>query len=340
MWTTGGGAAVSKGTRRTALGKSVVGLVLALILPALLLTVAACENLESGTSSSVVETTTTVPVGTTQAASEASVFGTWEGTYTALEAWDENGIVEDPPISLHVPMELRLELHPWSEASGDYGTLSATGFASGRVTALSFDGQNLQLSIVSKIQGLEDYHTVITATLEGDTLTGEDSGDPEVPSGWLSTSGTVFLTRTGSSDTGDTEAAGAGTGAHTEGTTEEVPTEMTLLFYAAPISTTTTTERSLVHHFVYEAHDEGTLDIRVGDQVRVGLTYRPTNDVAVHFVVPDPHVMRMIDEYRSGLYTYMVCEAVAPGNTRLEAEDVDPQGTAEYSWWVDVVVTE
>jgi hypothetical protein len=36
----------------------------------------------------------------------------------------------------------------------------------------------------------------------------------------------------------------------------------------------------------------------------------------------------------------MVCEAVAPGNTRLEAEDVDPQGTAEYSWWLEVVVTE
>jgi hypothetical protein len=137
---------MSEQTRSIARGKSLMGFALVLVLSAFLFTVTACEDLTSDT----VAPTTTIPDSTTQTSaaeestSAASVFGTWDGTYTALEAWDENGVVEDPPISLHQPMELHLELHPWSEGTGDYGTLSATGFASGRVTALSFDGQNVR----------------------------------------------------------------------------------------------------------------------------------------------------------------------------------------------------
>jgi hypothetical protein len=77
---------VSKGTRRIALGKSVMGLVLALFLAGLLLTATACEDLiyTSPTVAAVVETATTIPVSTTQLTTTTSTeaTGTGAGAHT------------------------------------------------------------------------------------------------------------------------------------------------------------------------------------------------------------------------------------------------------------------
>ena len=187
---------MSEGARSTVSGKSLVGFALVLVLSGLLLTVIGCESLTSAT----VAPTTTIPVTTTTLAAEepisaADVYGSWDGTYTVLEAWDQNGVVDDPSVPVNAPLAMHLELYPLSAATGDYGIVEVPGFGSSRVTALSVESQEVHLSIVSEAQGREDLRSVFTLTLQGDTLTGRDSGDPAVPPGWVSTSGTISLTR-------------------------------------------------------------------------------------------------------------------------------------------------
>jgi hypothetical protein len=110
---------VSKGTYRIAKGKSVMGVVLALVLAGLLLAVAACEDATPATSTSVaavVETTATAAVTT-----EESTATTAESTATTVT---ETTAVSEPPalnldnsdngreVVLHVGERMRIDLTP------------------------------------------------------------------------------------------------------------------------------------------------------------------------------------------------------------------------------------
>ncbi len=194
-------------TRSSALGWSGLGLTVALTIAGLLLLATACENLTTDTPAPAdVATQTTVAEVTDSA---QAFFGTWEGTYTVREVRDQNGAVTNPPVPLNTPLEMHLELHAWSETSEDCGTVTVAGYPNGRVLGLSVEGAEARLSIVNEQEGLDDLRSLMTLMLQGDTLSGEDEPDPDVPRGWYGTAGSVYLTRALSAATSDT-GAGAG----------------------------------------------------------------------------------------------------------------------------------
>jgi hypothetical protein len=115
---------VSKGTYRIAKGKSVMGVVLALVLAGLLLAVAACEEATPATSTSVaavVETTAPVTTEESTATTAESTATTAESTATTVT---ETTAVSEPPalnldnsdngreVVLHVGERMRIDLAP------------------------------------------------------------------------------------------------------------------------------------------------------------------------------------------------------------------------------------
>jgi hypothetical protein len=191
---------MSDGTRPAWSGAVAAVLALVLLVFGLVMAPTVCDSLtpDGGGATS-----------TTEESVDAALFvGSWDGTYTALTAWDDEGPVTNPPLAMNRPMGMHLELHPWSDDTQDYGEAVVGGFSNARVTALTFAGAQVQLSMVSSAAGSDDYHSVFTLTLAGDTLSGEDSGDPAVPPDWLSTSGAIVLTRTGPWEHPGTEGDG------------------------------------------------------------------------------------------------------------------------------------
>jgi hypothetical protein len=129
-----------------------------------------------------------------------AVFGTWDGTLSVTAEWDENGPVDSPP---YPTLGMELVLSPWSTDAGDYGTGTwdysnypgLTPSETWPVTALSAVGQTV--SITTDTPSDPGEYSIITATLQGDTLTGEctDYPNPALP-GWYNFAGTFTLTRT------------------------------------------------------------------------------------------------------------------------------------------------
>ncbi len=172
-----------------------------------------------------------------------ALFGTWDGTYTADGAWDENGAVEDPPFELGTPVTMRVELRPWSAETADYGTIVTGDLYPARVASLELEGDQVTIVAVSEESGLEDLITVFELTLDDKTLTGQDDREPEVPSGWLRSTGDVLLTRTAPwddtattettaaespSDEDDADSSGADAGAAEDGASDDTEDSPTL----------------------------------------------------------------------------------------------------------------
>jgi hypothetical protein len=199
---------MSRKRRNSAPDRSLMGLALALVLSGLVIFTIACQDLDSSPPTSTE--TTTAAAQTDLGDLRTTVFGSWDGTYTPTAAWDDIGSVKDPPFTLGEPLAMHMELRPWSDASLDYGTVSVAGVPGTRVTMLTINGDQIRLKAVTQQSGLEDLLSVFALTLAGDTLAGEDSGDSGVPQGWVSTSGTIFLTRTVPWDPTATTAPTAG----------------------------------------------------------------------------------------------------------------------------------
>lgn len=134
---------------------------------------------------------------------EALLCGTWEGTYTPTAAWDTEGYVSYLDLqSTDIYMVLASEkpgtctgtvVVPPEQNSGAHYGITALHCI---VKNVSMEDDRVQMTVIGQAEGLADYKSTFTLTLDGDTLTGEDSGDPQVPTGWISTSGLIALTRT------------------------------------------------------------------------------------------------------------------------------------------------
>jgi hypothetical protein len=328
---------MSAKARDTRAGRSVRGAVLALALACILIGLVGCEGLGTTTESATASTAEVA------VESEASLWGVWEGTYTPLEAWDEDGTVADPPVELGVPVSLILDLHPLPGAGGDYGTLTAGGFGAARVTALFFDGQDLELTVVSEMEDRDDYHSVITGTLGGDVITGEDSGDPDVPSGWVSTSGTLHLTRSTSpapSDTGATPSTEAGSGEPSGGSSGDddgafhfegvIPVDEQVIFE------------------VGEDDNNHTMGLHVGDRVRIEFSLIPQDEVTEvgYWHEGDDSVQPVAGSQGSTdmigwvIRTWIEFEAVAPGHDQIGATYIHGDGSVSHPWVIYVAVIE
>ena len=252
--------------RSIASSRSGLGLTLVLLLLGLLLSITGCESLASDTSAST-ETSTQTTVA--EAADSAEpFFGSWQGTYTTFEVRDQNGVVADPPVPLNTPLAMHLELHAWSETSGDCGTLTVAGYPNGRVLELSVEGQVARLSIVNEEEGLENSRSLMTLTLQGDTLTGADEPDPDVPEGWYVTTGSVYLARTLSAATTDVTAEESPESAESSPEGEEGE-EAPALTEPEPI------------YWEWGNSDDGEQhQVHVGDHIRVRLDIPPAFECA------------------------------------------------------------
>lgn len=336
--------------RGTAFGKRLLGLILIVVLVGLGLVAVACEELSTvapGTASAEISMTATT---VSQPASAESIYGTWEGTYTVLAAWDSDGAVNNPPVPLGTPLAMILVLHPLSGASGDYGTVDIPGFGSSRVTAVLQDGASVQLSVVSEETGRADTHSVFTLTFAGDSLAGEDSGDPAVPSGWVTTSGTIVLTRTGSwSETGADDlgagAAGGGSGAGADG---QAPyADVTI--YAGPIIGTTTTIASHapagtgdVHLRVEDGGTPGGVQVHVGSYVYVDLPIHQNGGTGF-FRSPAASLVDQLEMWADPEMIHMMFRLVAapgPVDLAVQARYVNSLGQVVGTWQVILVVTD
>jgi hypothetical protein len=344
-----GGSVMSRGMRQTTFGKKLLGLMLVVVLVGLALLATVCEELSTGApstaSAEIPITVTTV----TQPASTESVYGTWEGTYTVLAVWDRNGAVNNPPVPPGASLAMQLVLHPLSGASGDYGTVDIPGFGSSRVTDILQERASVQLSVVSEASGRADTHSIFTLSLEGDILTGVDSGDPAVPSGWVTTSGTIVLTRTGSWSAA--EGAGAGSGATQGGTgssggasTGDSFTEMSLLLGPILAATTTTTREPQTFN-LSKSDDGHTVGMRVGDSLHIVLNPSTQDDVAhiwwrwsvsLQFSVSPREIKAM----GNIVLCYVDCEAFTTGPNTLTAIFEHSDGTRETTLTVHVHVVE
>ncbi len=184
---------MSRDKRDVVLHKWHTAVPLILVLCGLALLASACQELGSDPDTDTAGTTTVTSV---QSPGLDSLYGTWDGTYTPDAAWSEDGPIDDPPFDLGVPLDMHMELHPWSAAAGQYGTITVGGLSPARVTSLTLDGDQVTMIVVTEVAGLNDLLGAFTLTLDGDTLSGTDDREPEVPTGWISSSGAVYLTRT------------------------------------------------------------------------------------------------------------------------------------------------
>jgi hypothetical protein len=274
-----------------------------------------------------------------------TLWGVWKGTYTPIEAWDERGPVADPPVELGVPVSLIVDLHPLSGAGGDYGTLTAGGFGAARVTALFFDGENLELSVVSEMEDRDDYHSVITGTLVGDVITGADSGDPDVPSGWVSTSGTLHVTRSaslapggaGATPSSEAESGGPAGAAVDEGEDEDSVAGAG----AVPVDEPTVLE-------VGADDNNHTMGLHVGDRVRIEFSLIPQDEVTEvsYWHEGDDSVQPVAGSQGSTkmigwvIRSWVEFEAVAAGHDQIGATYIHGDGSFSHPWVIYVAVME
>lgn len=341
---------MSRKARRRVVSKQLVCTALTVLLSGLLLLAASCEDLDAGTAET----------STTDASDITVLFGTWDGTYTPEAAWDENGSVDDPPFELGAPVNMHMELHPYLAESGEYGIAAAGGLSPARVTSLTRLGDQVTMIAISEAEGLNDLVGVFTLTLDEDTLTGGDDRDPEVPSGWVSSSGTVELTRTapwdasattttsstvapepggggdggggdgadaGADDAADPEA-GEGDGEPDIGIVDDEPGHATLVVGAAE-----------------DGMHEG---LRVGDIAVVHFEYLPGTEVTDIFcqstsgaVLSGAAPTVTQDPVTGYYYTFeKAFEAVAPGTADIIARTEFADGTASPHWRFTIIVTE
>jgi len=289
-----------------------------------------CQELDSGSDSA--DTT----------ASEASadisaLYGTWDGTYTPDAAWDEDGSLPDPPFELGTPVEMHMELHPWSAESAAYGTITAGGLYPARVTSLALDGDQVSLIVITEATGLNDLVGTFALTLDGETLSGEDDRDPEVPSGWISSSGTVYLTRTAAWDptaSTDTTASvpappAAPSGGDGGDGGADVPDIEVVPDDVGPIV-----------HALGRADNGGSTIIGVGDTVVVHFDYLPGTEIADIFcqstssVLLEPgEILASQDPVTDEYYTFQrTFEAMRSGDVDIVVRSQHADGTLYEHW--------
>jgi len=337
-----GGMATSGGTGSITPSRDRLGLVLAILVSGLLALVSACESLVTETSA--LSDTPTQTIATPATDTAQAFFGAWEGTYTVHEVRDQDGAVTDPPVPLNTPLEMHLELHAWSEASGDCGNVMVAGYPSGRVLEFSTEGQEGRLLVVNEQEGLEDLRSVMSLTLHSDTLTGEDEPDPVVPHGWYATTGSVQLMRAVSPVTSATEAsAEVDTGEPPDASTEETGPVVTLFLHAYAL-TTTTTEREPTY-WEWDMGDDGrSKEIRVGDHLTVMLDLGAVGAWTADWGSTAPAVLQEAEPVRTHVpqsrCVFAGYEAVAPGNVGLFALLYHQDGTFHDAWNVSVRIIE
>jgi hypothetical protein len=324
---------MSTDTRLLTPGRPLAALALILTLAGLLLAAGACESLDSDTagSTATVPTPADQTAAAAQAGSAQALFGIWEGTYTTLEVRNKEGLVTHPPVPLNTPLDMRLELHAWSEASRDCGTVAVAGYPNGRVMELSVEGSEVRLSIINQEEGLEDSQSLMTLILEGDTLTGQDEPAPDVPEGWYVTRGTVYLTRAASAATSGTQASGDG---HTEDSTEASSTGLSLEYMGIVTVATTGPHLALL---LSAEHNGQTFEVHVGDYVTVVL---PIEDLIPDWVDPNPGKIdvRHVNMYPQAIEA--VCIVVGTGTVQLRVRWVNTEGALQRIWSVNLSVTD
>jgi len=299
----------------------------------LLLSITGCESLTTDTSASTdTSTQATVAAG---AGSAEPFFGSWQGTYTTLEVRDQNGVVANPSVPLNTPLEMNLELHAWSEASGDCGTLTVAGYPNGRVLELSAEGQVVRLSVVNEAEGLEDSRSLMTLTLQGDTLTGADEPDPDVPEGWHVTTGSVYLTRTLLEATTDVTAEESSESAESSHEVEEEEEE-----------TPTPTEPEPTYWEWGNSDDGEQHHVRVGDHIRISLNIPPAFEcVRIEWRTQEEgNELHNLGEAiaREGAFITRAVknyEVIGTGQARIIGVHFAPDGS-QIEWSVDVIVDE
>ena len=336
---------MSKEVRRTNASRHLVSFALALALAVILAFAVACASLDAESTDSSAATTATTAVATADVETDSldSLFGTWDGTYTPDTAWDENGVVDDPPFALDEPVAMHMELRPWSASSASYGSLTAGSLYPARVASLTMEGDEATLIIVTEESGLEDLLGLLNLTLDGDTLTGEDERRPEVPSGWISTSGTISLTRTAAWDptaTTDTTAAAAAPApapadeAADEDADEPHEAEMIPSEPEPPVL-------ELAH-----GDGGGHATISVGDSVTVHLEFAPEDEVAeVRWTSTASAILfkrgeSWIRDPETHIYSVSnaTFDANAPGNVGMICLSLHEDGTLHEMWQYYLVV--
>ena len=324
-------------------GRQLMVMILTVFVLALLLFVAACESLATDTAE---ETTSTDHSDITV------IFGTWDGTYTPDAAWDEDGNVDDPPFELNIPVDMHMELHPWDADSAEYGTVSAAGLSPASVTSITREGAQFTLMVISEAENLNDLLGIFELTLEGDTLSGEDDSEPEVPSGWISSSGAVVLTRTAAWDpsaaTDTTEedtpgpAPGGDAGARDdddadEGMDDDEPGDEMIPEEVPPPD------------LILGAGDNGgSSTIRVGDTVLVHFEYLPGTEIADIFCRSTSEAILLNsggshtgDPETHYYYVFnRTFRALAPGTADVITRSERADGTLYQHWRYTFVVEE
>jgi len=331
--------------------KTFTAMALCLALCGLALFVIACADLGSNADASTTSVASTA-VETETLVTEDVLFGTWDGTYTPTAAWDENGPIADPPMALGVPLGMHLELRPWSASSGDYGTASVGGFSEARVTTVFLDDQEVVLSLISEQRGLDDLGSVFMLTLNNGTLSGVDLGDPDVPSGWISSSADISLTRTALweetaadistttettsvADSEDAETAGAGDD-------DDVFVDLSLFMYAEILTTTTEPPARWDFH---NEDDDDFVTVRIGDRVSVGLYFQLEDDVS-RFVVSStaPAILDLTEGRSDHGAVYLFCSwsgvTNALGDVTINILSLHGDGSLHEMWQLHVEVTE
>jgi hypothetical protein len=171
--------------------------------------VSACIPFGTTTTSVPQAPVATAPPGTEVAPSGAvdSLLGSWEGTWSIVESWNASGDYDDPNFPVGASVPVVLELREWSVDMLDYGTMSPAGMLTGQVSGVSQSGQSVTVTILYE----GTFSGVITATLQGDTLTGECREEKPAPGLYIGYAGPISLRRT-SSPAGGTTGSGAGSG--------------------------------------------------------------------------------------------------------------------------------
>jgi len=124
--------------RSIAPSRSGLDLTLVLLLMVLLFGITGCESLATDTSASTGTSTRLLsPQGPTLQSLLRQLAGHLHHPGGARPKRRGRGSAGP----LNTPLEMNLELHAWSEASGDCGTLTVAGYPNGRVLELSVEAK-------------------------------------------------------------------------------------------------------------------------------------------------------------------------------------------------------
>ena len=332
---------MSRPVRAISVGKLPVVTILTLLMLALLLFAAACENL--GTDAAEEATST-------ESSDLSVLFGTWDGTYTPESAWDENGLVDDPPVELGVPIAMHMELRPWSAESADYGTITTGTLSPARVVYLTLEGDQVTMGTSSSEVGLEDLMSVSDLTLAGDTLTGEEDPETGVPSGWISTSGSVHLTRTTpyepttATDATSSAPGADGGGAHAGDGADEGPDDED----DGPGREAVPVDPEPADLILGAGDNGGSSTIPVGHTVVVHFEYLPGTEIADIFcqstsaeILLDTDESSAQDPATGHYYVFSSSfRAVAPGTADIIFRSELADGTLHQHWRYSFTVVE